>query len=99
MSVVVINHLHLAEPIDNLVDEVAREFEPAFRAQPGFRRFWLVREDEDRAAVIIEWDSPEAAQAGSQAIGPTVFHRVIAGRLAADQVRTVGPVVVEIEGS
>jgi heme-degrading monooxygenase HmoA len=98
MTAIVINHLHLTEPVDGLVDEIRAAFEPAFGAQPGFRHFWLVREADDRAAVIIEWESPEAAMAGSQAIGPTVFHDVIARRLAGEQVRTMGAVVVEIEG-
>lgn len=99
MTAIVINHLHLSEPVDGLVDEIRATFEPAFRAQAGFRHFWLVREGDDRAAVIIEWDTPDDAIAGSQAIGPTVFASVIAPRLASDQVRSVGPVLVEIEGA
>jgi heme-degrading monooxygenase HmoA len=97
MSAIVVNHLHFSEAVDGLLDEIRGEFEPAFRGQPGFRHFWLVREADDRAAVIIEWESAEAAVAGSQAIGPTVFNRVIAHRLASDQVRSMGAVVVEIE--
>lgn len=98
MTAIVINHLHLREPVDAVVDEIRAAFEPAFRAQPGFRHFWLVREANDRAAVIIEWESADAALAGSLALGPTVFNDVVAPRLASDQVRSSGPVVVEIEG-
>jgi hypothetical protein len=99
MSVIVVNHLHLSEPIDGIRAEIAREFEPAFRAQPGFRNFWLVRNADDRVTVIIEWDSAEHAASGAGAIGSTVFNRVIAPRLAGDQDRSMGPVVVEVEPS
>ena len=37
MSAVVVNHLHLTVPVDQLATTVAREFELVFRAQPGVR--------------------------------------------------------------
>ena len=48
MSAVVVNHLHLTVPVDDLATVVAREFELIFRAQPGFERFYLVKVDRRR---------------------------------------------------
>jgi heme-degrading monooxygenase HmoA len=94
MTAVVVNHLQLAVPADVFADTVAREFPAAFDAQPGFEAFYLVKTAEDRVTVVILWASPEAAAAGSAAIGPTVFHDHVVPVLAAPQDRVVGPAVV-----
>jgi hypothetical protein len=94
MTAVVVNHMRFNVPVDELVPVVTERFLPAFDAQPGFHAFYFVREADDRAVVVIVWDSPEDAAAGSAALGPTVFNDVVVPRLAAAQERTVGPALV-----
>jgi hypothetical protein len=98
MSAVVVNHLHLAIPVDELAPLVEREFGPVFRAQPGFERFQLVKAGDDHAIVIIEWTDADAAAAGAAVIGPTLFAEHLIPVLAAPQERSVGPAIVTIEG-
>lgn len=94
MSVVVLNRLHLSVPVDEVTPRVAAAFPPAFDGLDGFERFELVKVAEDRAVVLIHWRDAAAAQAGAAAIGPTLFHDVIAPLLASEQDRAVGVVVV-----
>lgn len=94
MTAVVVNHLQLTIPVDDLVATVEREFPPAFDALPGFERFYLVKTAEDRVTVVIVWSSLEAAAAGSAAIGPTVFNEHVIPVLAAPQERVAGEAVV-----
>ena len=96
MSAVVINHLRLTVPADELVPIVEREFGPVFRAQPGFERFYLVKTADDSATVIIVWSDGAAAAAGAAVIGPSLFATHIVPVLAAPQDRSAGPAVVEI---
>ena len=60
--------------------------------------FEILEDGERQATVIIEWASPEAALAGSQAIGPTLFNEHVIPRLAAPQDRRVGRVVADSAG-
>jgi hypothetical protein len=96
MSTVVVNHLHLTIPVDDLVEVVEREFGPAFRARPGFERFHLVKAADDHAIVIIVWADAEAAAAGAAVIGPTLFAEHLIPVLASPQARSIGPAVVTI---
>jgi hypothetical protein len=97
MSAVVVNHLHLTVPVDELATTVAREFELVFRAQPGFERFYLVKVGEDEAIVVIVWADEAAAEKGASVIGPTLFARHLVPLLASPQERSVGTAVVTIE--
>ncbi len=56
---------------------------------PGFAGFYRVEEAPDRAALIILWDSAQAAVNGAQVIGPAWFAKSIAPHLASKQQRTV----------
>jgi hypothetical protein len=94
MPAVVVNHMRFNVPVDELVPVVTERFLPAFDALPGFHAFYFVKEADDRAAVVIVWDSVEDAAAGSAALGPTVFDEVVAPHLAAAQERTVGQALV-----
>ncbi len=96
MSAIVVNHLHLTIPVDELAPTVEREFGPVFRAQPGFERFCLVKAGDDHAIVIIVWADAEAAAAGAAVIGPTLFATHLVPVLAGPQERAVGPAVVTI---
>jgi hypothetical protein len=96
MSAVVVNHLHLTIPVDDLTPIVEREFGPVFQAQPGFERFYLVKAGDDHAIVIIVWTDGAAAAAGAAVIGPTLFATHLVPVLAGPQERSVGPAVVEI---
>lgn len=97
MSAVVVNHLHLTVPVDELATVVAREFELVFRAQPGFERFYLVKMGDTEATVIIVWADEAAAAKGASAIEPTLFARHLIPVLASPQERTVGTAVVTIQ--
>ena len=97
MSAVVVNHLHLTVPVDQLATTVAREFELVFRAQPGFERFYLVKVSENEAIVVIVWADEAAAEKGASVIGPTLFARHLVPVLASPQERTVGTALVTIE--
>ncbi len=97
MSAVVVNHLHLTVPVDQLATTVAREFELVFRAQPGFERFYLVKVGEVEAIVVIVWADEAAAEKGASVIGPTLFARHLVPVLASPQERTVGTALVTIE--
>jgi hypothetical protein len=94
MPAVVVNHLTLNVPVDELAPMVAERFPAVFDEQPGFHAFYFVKEADDRAAAIIVWDTPEAAEAGARVIGPTLFDEFIVPRLAAPQARTAGPALV-----
>jgi hypothetical protein len=97
MSAVVVNHLHLTVPVDELATVVAREFEMTFRAQPGFERFYLVKVGEHEAIVIIVWADESAAANGAAVIGPTLFAKHLVPVLASPQERSVGTALVTIE--
>jgi hypothetical protein len=94
MPAVVVNRLHLSHPVDEIAPSIAERFPPVFDAQPGFHAFYFVKEADDRAVVVIVWDTPEAAAAGAQVIGPTLFDELIVPHLAGPQERTVGPALV-----
>lgn len=64
---------------------------------PGFRGFSLVKETEDRATVLIFWDSETDAVNGGNTVGPTWFHDNIAPYLASEQQRTIGVIVVHFQ--
>lgn len=97
MSAVVVNHLHLTVPVDDLATVVAREFELIFRAQPGFERLYLVKVDDNEAIVVIVWADETAAANGAAVIGPTLFAKHLIPILASPQERSVGTAVVTIE--
>jgi hypothetical protein len=94
-GVVVVNRLTLNTPVAELAEIVEHEFLPTMRALPGFERFVFLEDGEGQATVLIEWGSPEAAQAGSAQIGPTLFNEHVIPRLAAPQDRKVGRVLVD----
>jgi hypothetical protein len=99
MSAIVINRLELTVPVDELTGTVEREFRPVFLAQPGFRKFLLVKAAERTAFVLIEWDDAAAAAAGAAVIGPSLFAKHLVPVLTAEQDRHVGPAVVTIEAA
>jgi hypothetical protein len=78
-------------PVDGLIDEIRRAFEPAFRTCRGFERFYLVLTAPDRATAIIVRETAAAAQEDAAVIGPGVFNRVIVPRLAGEQDRVSVP--------
>lgn len=89
----VINHLHLTISLDQLTCAIEQEGAPLLSTLPGFHAVFFVKEADDRAAVIILWDSLEAAVNGSKTFGPTWFAQNIAPHLASEQVRSMGEVL------
>jgi hypothetical protein len=91
---VVINHIHLTVPVEQLRQPLEMECVPILAAQPGFAGFAFVREADDRAVVIIYWESRDAAMNGSRVFGPTWFAQHIAPLLASEQRHSTGDVLV-----
>jgi heme-degrading monooxygenase HmoA len=91
----VVNHLHLSKPVDTFRAALEAEGLPLLASVPGFRDFYFVRSADDRAIVIIFWDTAEAAGQGAQTFGPTWFAKHIAPHLASEQQRSVGEVLVQ----
>jgi hypothetical protein len=75
--------------------EVDADGLPLLSSLPGFRGFYAVEEAADRAALVVLWESREAAMNRAQVVGPGWFHKNIAPHLASEQVRTLGEVFIE----
>ena len=95
MSAILVRHLHLSKPVDDIAAEVARIFPAAFRAQPGFRRYYLSKVADREADVVMVWDSIEDAERAAEAIGQATFGEVIAPHLAGDEEPRLGEAVAE----
>ena len=93
----VINHLHFSKPVNEFKAAVEQEGLPLLSSFSGFRDFYFVRESEDRAAVIILWDSPAEAASGAKEFGSTWFAQHLAPYLASEQQRSVGEVIVQYD--
>jgi heme-degrading monooxygenase HmoA len=93
VSVAVVNRISLTADPDELTEDVARELPPVIRGLPGFEAFHFVRTGDREATAIILWADAEAAKAGADIIGPTVFHAWIAPHASAQE-RVVGRVLV-----
>jgi hypothetical protein len=90
----VVNHLHLDIPVEQLRPEMERTGVPLLAQQPGFLGLYFVRNEAQRATVILLWEDASAAEAGAQAFGPTWFRTHVAPHLASEQQRSVGEVLV-----
>jgi hypothetical protein len=64
-------------------------------SQPGFRGFYFVKNAEDRATVVLLWESASDADNGAKAFGPTWFAKNIAPYLASEQQRSGGEVIAQ----
>lgn len=91
----VVNHLHFDSPVEEFVAALEEEGAPLLATMKGFKHFYFIKEGEDRAAVVIVWDNAEDAANGSKQFGSTWFAQNIAPRLASDQQRIVGPILVQ----
>jgi heme-degrading monooxygenase HmoA len=91
----VVNHLHLSKPIDTFQSGLETEGMPLLASLPGFQNFYFVRVAEDRAIVILLWESAEAAERGARTFGPTWFAKHIAPHLASEQQRSAGEVIAQ----
>ena len=94
----VINHLHVSKPVNEFQATIEQEgLLPLLSSLPGFQKFYFVRVAEDRAVVIILWNTAAEAANGANEIGPTWFAQHIAPHLASEQQRSVGEVIVQYE--
>jgi heme-degrading monooxygenase HmoA len=50
---IVVNHLHLNIPVDELRPALEQEGIPLLESLPGFRGFYFVKNAEDRATVLV----------------------------------------------
>jgi hypothetical protein len=94
MAVVVVNRIRLRVPVDEVVPAVAREFPVALRSLSGFQRFYFLKVAEAEAIALIVWDTAAQAQAGADALGPSLFRRLL-GLHVESQDRLVGDVVAD----
>ena len=95
MTAILVRHLRLAKPVDEIAADVARAFPAAFRAQPGFRSYYLSKVAEHEADVVMVWDSVEDAERAADAIASSTFGEVIAPHLAGDEQPRLGEAVAE----
>jgi len=49
----IVNHLHLDIPVAQLQGELERTGAPLLAQQPGFRGFYFVQNESNRATVIL----------------------------------------------
>lgn len=89
----VVNHLHLKIPVDQLRPSIEAEGIPLLSSLPGFHDMLFVKVADDRAIVILLWESAADADSGAKTFGPTWFARHIAPQLASEQLRSAGEVV------
>jgi heme-degrading monooxygenase HmoA len=89
----VVNHLHLNIPVDQLRPGIVEEAIPLLASMPGFLDFYFVKVADDRATILLFWDSAANAENGAKTFGPTWFARNIAPYLAGPQERSVGEVL------
>jgi heme-degrading monooxygenase HmoA len=90
----VINHLHLSIP----VDQIRLGFEeaiPLVANMPGFQGAYLVKDADDRAPILLFWDTEADAENGAKTFGPPLFATKVAPYLASPQQRSVGEVIVQ----
>jgi hypothetical protein len=95
VAAVVINHVSLNIPVDDLADVIDQKFGDVFLEQPGFQAYYLVKTAEREATMVIVWASEAEAEAARVALGPTLFDQYVTPHLAGPQDRRVGPVVAE----
>lgn len=91
---VVVNHYHLNVP----VDQISPKFEqaiPIIANMPGFQAAYLLKNADDRATLLLFWDSEADAESANQKMGPTWFATNVAPYLAGPQDRSVGEVIVQ----
>lgn len=92
----VINHLHFKRTVRETLTGIENDLGPIIEKLPGFKNFFVVQTAEDRATVIIFWETEADAVNGGKTIGPTYFATAVAPYLASDQVRVLGPVIAEL---
>ncbi len=90
----VINQLHFTKPVDEFIPSIEAEGLPLLQSLPGFVDFKFVKIAEDRAVVLLFWQTGADAQNGANQFGPTWFAKNFAPYLASEQQRVAGPVVV-----
>jgi hypothetical protein len=95
MAAVVINHLVLDVPVDEIADVVDKRFPDVLRELRGFERFYLVKTAEFEASMVTVWASEADAALGDAAIGPTLINQYVAPHVTAAQGPRVGKVVAE----
>lgn len=95
MTVVVVNTLELAKPIDSpLIDLIEHDFLPRMREHAGFTSFMLVRNSEQEAVVVVVYaDRAAMGDIGKTVAGPWFIEHALP-YLAAEGRRTVGELVL-----
>ena len=91
---VVVNHYHLNIP----VEQISPKFEaavPLVAGMPGFQGAYLFKNADDRATLLLFWDSEADAESAHQKMGPTWFAKNVAPYLADPQDRSVGEVIFQ----
>ncbi len=95
MHTVVVNRISLTVPAEELLPDLERETPALLKTLGGFIGQTLVQTGPQEVVMIARWTSPEAAAAGAAVVGPGVFHRLVAPRVAS-QDRMMGQVVLDI---
>ena len=93
----VVNHLSFKIPIeDALIQKIEQDFKPKALRLPGLQSLYVVRAAEDKAIIVIIYDSLSALEEGTRTIGSPWFEANVAPYLSAAPQRSVGEIVVEV---
>ena len=94
----VVNQLHFTKPVDDFIAAINADGLPLLAILPGFVDFKFVKIAEDRAVVLLFWETGADAQNGAVQFGPTWFAKNCIPYLASEQQRVAGPIVMQHEG-
>jgi heme-degrading monooxygenase HmoA len=89
----VVNHLQFTKPVDELKELVQNEAIPVLSKNEGFINFYLVKEDEFKAIVLIIWKDGGCAQAGAKSFGPSWFVPNLKPLLVGGEGRSTGEII------
>ena len=91
----IVNHLSFKAPIeDTLIQKVEQDLKPKVLALPGLHGFYLVQTAEDKAFIVLLYESLSALEEGTRTIGSPWFESNVGPYLSAPPQRSVGKVVV-----
>lgn len=95
----VISHLHLNRPVDDLRAEMEKDGLALLASFTGYQGYYLVKVADNRAMVVVLWDTIEHANEGSRQFGLDWFSKKVSPYLASDYQRSIGEVVLYGEPS
>jgi heme-degrading monooxygenase HmoA len=91
---VVIDHYHLSIPVDQIRPRF-EEAAPLVASMPGFQGAYLLKDANDRATLLLFWDTETDAENANKRMGPSWFANNVAPHLASPPQRSVSEVILQ----